>query len=363
MVDPILIDPWGSTLIEDYERLIKEFGLSTISSTQFPSPNRLMRRNIAFAGQDLDIIAECIKKKKKYYALTGIMPTADKIHLGNKMVIENMKYFQEHGAKTYVLVADLEAAAARGVTIEEARKRALQFHIPAYIALGLDPKKTIFYFQSQNMKVIQIAYEASKRFTHNEFRSAYGTADPGKVMSSLTQTGDMLFPQEEERMPGIIPVGIDQAVHIRLCRDYIRKAKEKKYFPISSLYHKFTPALNGEFKMSKSMPDSCIEIPEEKVSFTRKIQKALTGGRNTIEEQRKLGAIIEKDMVFELLKHHLIEDDRELNKIYNDYKSGKILSSELKQIAIEKMEQFMKQFNAKFIKAQKQVSKLKFIKE
>mgnify|MGYP001583641826 CR=1 FL=1 len=65
MADPILIDPWGSTLIEDYERLIKEFGLSTISSTQFPSPNRLMRRNIAFAGQDLGIIAECIKKKKK----------------------------------------------------------------------------------------------------------------------------------------------------------------------------------------------------------------------------------------------------------------------------------------------------------
>ncbi len=360
MVDPILIDPWGSVLIEDYEKLIKEFGLSTFSPLQLPSPNRLMRRNIVFAAQDLEMIAQCIKKRKKYYALTGIMPTADKMHLGNKMVIENMCYFQEHSAQTYVLIADLEAAAARGVSLEEARKRALTFHIPAYIALGLDPKKTKFYFQSENMKVVKIAFEASKRFTHNEFRAAYGVPDPGKIMSSLTQTGDMLFPQEEERMLGIIPVGIDQAVHIRLCRDYIRKAKEKKYVPISSIYHKFTPALNGAFKMSKSMPESCIEIPEEKVLFTRKIQQALTGGRNTREEQRKLGAEIEKDMVFELLKQHLIEDDKELNKIYHEYKTGKMLSSELKQLAIEKMDQFMKSFNKKFEKAQKQVHKLKF---
>jgi len=363
MVDPILIDPWGSSLVEDYEKLIKEFGLSSLSPLRFPHPNRLMRRNVTFAEQDMDIILDYIKKKKKYYALTGVMPTGERIHLGNKMTIENLRYFQEHGAQTYVLVADLEAAAARGVSLEEAKKRAMNFHIPAYIALGLDPKKTKFYFQSENVRVIQTAFEASKRFTLNEFRSAYGTADPGKIMSSLTQTGDMLFPQEEERMPGVIPVAIDQAVHIRICRDYIRKAKEKKYFMISSTYNKFTPSLDGNFKMSKSMPESCIEIPEEKVLFTRKIQQALTGGRNTKEEQRKLGAEIEKDMVFELLKQHLIEDDKELNKVYHDYKTGKMLSSELKQLAIEKMDHFMKNFNKRFEKAQKQAHKIKFIKE
>ena len=211
----VLVDPWGSSLVEDYEKLVSEFGLSPFSSLLLPSPNRLMRRGVVFAEQEIRRIAECIKKKKKFYALTGIMPTGDKIHLGNKMVLENMKYFQEHGAVAYVLVADLEAAAARGVGLEEARKRALEFHIPAYIALGLDPKKTRFYFQSENVGVVKIAYEAARRFTHNEFRSAYGVADPGKVMSSLTQVGDMLFPQEEERMPGVIPVGVDQAVHIR----------------------------------------------------------------------------------------------------------------------------------------------------
>ncbi|MBS3143995.1 tryptophan--tRNA ligase [Candidatus Woesearchaeota archaeon] len=357
----VLVDPWGSTLIEDYERLLTEFGLEAFSQSLFPEPNRIMRRGVVFAGKDLGIIAECIKKKKPFYALTGIMPSGDKLHLGNKLVVENLRYFQDHGAETYILVADLESAAARGVSLEEARRRALDFHIPAYIALGLDPKKTTFYFQSENMDVIKIGFEAAQKITLNEFRAAYGNAEPSRIMASVTQIGDMLYPQLKQRMPGIIPVGIDQAPHLRLARDYIRRAKDKKYFLLSSINHKFTPALNGDFKMSKSIPDSCISLPEDIDSLTRKIQKAKTGGRKTLEEHRKLGGIPEQDMVFELLKQHFIEDDAELIKIYKAYKSGKMTSAELKQLALEKITTFMQDFEKKLEKARKQVKTLRFV--
>lgn len=349
----VLIDPWGSSLIEDYEKLIKDFGLDSFDSDKLPKPNRLMRRNVNFASQDLDIIADCIKNKKPYYALTGIMPTADKIHLGNKMIIENMKYFQEHGAKTFILVADLEAAATRGITIEEARKRALEFHIPAYIALGLDPKKTTFYFQSKNFDVIKIAYEAARKITANEFRAVYGHVEPSRIMSAVTQIGDMIFPQLKERMPGIIPVGLDQAPHLRLCRDYIRRSKDKKYFLISSIYNKFTPSLDGDFKMSKSKPESAIELPESDEIIKRRMMRAVTGGRKTLEEHRKLGGEPEKCMIFELLKQHLVEDDKKLDKIYKEYKSGKLTSMEIKQIGIEHMLKFMHDFEKKLVKARK----------
>ncbi len=357
----VLIDPWGSILIEDYGKLIEEFGLEPFNPALFPEPNRLMRRMVVFAGQDLGLIARCIKEKKPYYALSGIMPTSDEIHLGNRMVVENLRYFQQHGAKTYILIADLESAAARGVSVMEARKRALGSHIPAYIALGLDPKKTLFYFQSENTSVVKIAYEAARKLTINEFRAAYGSDEPGRIMSAVTQIGDMLFPQVEQRMPGVIPVGIDQANHLRLCRDYVRKVRTQKFFLPSSIYHKFTPSLSGSFKMSKSEPDSAIELPESMEIAKRKIMKAVTGGRKTVEEHRKRGADVEKDMVFELLKQHLIEDDKELGKIYHDYKSGKILSSEIKQIAIEKMEKFMKDFERKLAAARKVVPKLRFL--
>ena len=357
-----IIDPYGGELVEDYAKAIKDFGLEKFKPELFPEPNKLMRRGVVFAGRDLKIITKCIKEKKPFYALSGIMPTNDQIHLGNKMVVENLKYFQEHGAITVILVADLEAQAARGVSLEEGRKRAMNFHIPAYIALGLDPKKTIFYFQSENKDVIHFAYQAAQKITLNEFKSVYGSADPGRIMSAVTQIGDVLYPQFKERMPGIIPVGVDQDPHIRLSRDVVNRMKSKKFFLPSSFYHKYTPSLRGKVKMSKSHPESCITIPEEISAVKKKIMRAVTGGRDTLEEHRKLGAEVEKCMVFELLKQHLVEDDKELNKIYKDYKSGKMTSGEIKQIAVDKMTDFMKDFEKKLKKARKQVHKLNFVK-
>ena len=77
----------------------------------------------------------------------------------------SIAYFQKMGGEAYILVADLEAEATRGVSLEQARKRALDFHIPAYIALGLDPKETIFYFQSDNVEVTRATALFSKKVT------------------------------------------------------------------------------------------------------------------------------------------------------------------------------------------------------
>jgi tryptophanyl-tRNA synthetase len=357
-----IIDPWGSGLLEDYEKIIKDFGLEVFNPKLFPKPNRVMRRGVVFAGRDMKIISDAIKKKKRFYVLSGIMPSYEKIHFGTKMVVENIKYFQDNGAETYILVADLEAASTRGISLEKAKKIALDFHIPAYVALGLDIKKTNFYFQSENKEVMNNAYEFAKKITLNEFKAIYGSADPGKIMGAVTQVADILYPQFKEKMPGIIPVGVDQDPHIRLTRDVVKRIRKKGFFLPSSIYHKYTPSLDGGMKMSKSKPESCIELPEDIENVKKKIMRALSGGRDTLKEHRKLGATIEKDMVFELMKQHLVEDDRELNKIYKAYKSGKMTSGELKKIACSKMEKFMNNLNKGIEKARKQISKLKFVK-
>jgi len=356
-----IIDPWGSTLIQDYNKLIQDFHLETFNPKLFPNPNRIMRRNVVFSGIGLNQIAEAIKKKKPFYVLSGIMPSGEKIHFGNKMVVEMISYFQKQGANTYILVADLEAEATRGITLEEARQRALDFHIPAYIALGLDPKKTIFYFQSENTEVMHAGYKYSKKVTQAQFESLYGNATPSKIFSALTQVGDILYPQFKKRMPGIIPVGVDQCPHILLTRDIANRMKSEKFFPPAATFHKYTPALNGHFKMSKSLPESMISLPEDPKSACKKIKRAVSGGRETLEEHRKLGAIVEKDMTFELLKQHLIEDDDELNHIYKEYKSGKMTTGELKKIGCEKITEFMNNLEKGIKKARKEIKNLNFV--
>lgn len=357
-----IIDPWGSNLIEDYAKLIKDFHLDFFDFNLFPEPNRIMRRGVVFSGIDLKIISDCIKNKKPFYVLSGIMPSGRKIHFGNKMVVEMISYFQKQGGETYILIADLEAEATREISLEEAKKIALEFHVPAYIALGLDPKKTIFYFQSENIEVMHAAYKYSKKVTQAQFEALYGNADPERIFSAMTQVGDILFPQFKKRMPGIIPVGVDQLPHILLTRDIVNRMKLEKFYLPSATFHKYTPSLEGDYKMSKSKPESMIELPEDSKSACRKIKKAVTGGRDTLEEHRKLGAIIEKDMVFELLKQHLIEDDKELQYIYEEYKSGKMTSGELKEIACKKITEFMINLEKGIEKARKEITNLKFIR-
>ena len=357
-----IIDPYGSELVEDYAKIIQDFGLDSFNSNDYPDPNRLMRRGVVFAGRDMNVVVKAMKEKKPFYVLSGIMPTSQKVHFGTKMVVENIAYFQKHGAKTYCLVADLEAAAARGVSLEEARKNALEFQIPAYIALGLDPKKTIFYFQSENKDVIKLTYELSKKVTLNEYKAIFGIADPGRILSALTQASDILYPQLKERMPGVIPVGPDQDPAIRLTRDIVRRTRRKKFFLPSGLYHKFTPSLDGELKMSKSKPESCIDLPEDAKKVSKKIMRAKTGGRKTVEEQRKKGGVPEDCIVFELYKQHLIEDDNELKKVYNDCKAGKLLCGEDKKNCSKLMAQFMDDLTKDIGKARKNIDQLNFVR-
>ena len=57
--------------------------------------------------------------------------------------------------------------------------------------------------------------------------------------------------------------------------------------------------------MSKSLPESCIDLPEDPKIVTKKIMRTLTGGRDTVDEQKKLGGEPEKCIIFELYKQHL----------------------------------------------------------
>jgi tryptophanyl-tRNA synthetase len=328
-----------------------------------PNPSQQMKRGVIFGGQDLNIITEAIKKKKKFYCLTGIMPSSSKIHLGTEAVIQQVKYFQEQGAITYVLIADVESQATRSVSIEEGKKRAMEFHIPAYIALGLDPKKTIFYFQSENKTVSNLAVVCSQKITENEFRAIYGSLHPSKVMSAFIQMGDILHPQLKEAMPGVIPVGIDQAPHIRMSRDVARRLKEYDFFAPSASYNKYTSALDGSFKMSKNEGIGKIEIPEtNRKDLEKKLKKALTGGRVTAEEQREKGGQPEKCVAYEYCKNHFIKDDNILGEMFRDCLSGKNLCGECKQkYLIFYANKFFDDFDKKFEKAKKIVGKIKFL--
>ena len=346
------IDPWGSGGIRDYEQTMEKFGIEPMSEIieEVPEPHRLMRRGIILGQRDFGRIAEAMRKENDFALLTGLMPSG-KFHFGHKMVADQIIYYQNHGAEVYVCVADVEVHNTRDIPLDKAREIAIDQYLKNYIAMGLEPEKCNFYFQSEGPKEYQVLSKLlADKTTLNEMEAIYGDLEPGKIVSILTQIADILYPQMEMEggpRPTITPVGFDQDPHARLTRDVASRAQsEYGFIKPSFTFHKFMRGLKGG-KMSSSDPNSYIALTDSIEEAKEKIDRAKTGGRDTLEEHREKGAVIEEDTVFELLNYHLIEDDAKLKEIYKKYSSGEMLSGELKQIAKEKLEEFLEKHHEK----------------
>ncbi|MEK6934851.1 MAG: tryptophan--tRNA ligase [Nanoarchaeota archaeon] len=353
------IDPWSSTEIKDYEKISKEFGIEKIDSIlkSLPKKHHYFTRKLIFGHKSLQTILDARKSKKPFTMLTGLMPSG-KFHLGHKMVADEMIYFQQLGAECYVVAADIEAYLTRNIKRDKLKQLATEEYFLNYIALGLKPKKTIFYFQSTGPKeYMNLSKYVAKKTTFNELKSIYGNLTPEKIISALTQVADILYPQLDKPKPVVVPVGIDQLPHINLARDISSRLKSEYNFILpSATFHKLLPGLK-QGKMSSSDPTSAIFLSDSEKEVEIKIKKyAFSGGQETIKEHREKGGNPDIDVSYQYLT--LFEtNDNKLKKIYNDYKSGKLLTSELKQILIDKINSFLKKHQKNKEKAKNQLDK------
>ena len=156
--EALVIDPWGSAQSTDYDRIIQQFGLSSLEGTALPEPTKLHRRGIVFAHRDVDQILEAHRTGLPFGVLTGLMPSGQ-MHLGHSMVVEQAKWFQRLGGDVTIAVADLESQATRGVSLAKGREVALEEYVSHYAALGLDPEKTSVYFQSTRPVVQRLGFQ------------------------------------------------------------------------------------------------------------------------------------------------------------------------------------------------------------
>lgn len=358
-------DPWEVKGNINYDKLVKEFGITLFKDLpDIFNKELLFRRKIIFAHRDYQRILEHVRDKKKFVMMTGLMPTG-KFHLGHAILAKQFLFYQSLGAKIYIAVADLEAYNVRGQSLEESRKIAMDEYITNYIALGLKPKNVEIYFQSDRSKdseksnaYYRLQNLLAKHATFNEFRAVYGDISPGKMLSSLLQASDMLHPQLpefENICPVVVPVGIDQDPHLRLSRDIAKRIKNPKFTQLSSTYHLFAPGLKGD-KMSASDPNSYIALTDSKNEVKNKINKyAFSGGQTTLEEHKKKGGNPDVDVSYQYLRMLLEEDDDKLKQIYNDYKSGKLTTGELKKYTIDKINNFLEKHQKAMEKAKKMI--------
>ncbi len=332
-----VLDPWGTTAISDYERLIKQFGIEPLTDDlikRFPIQHRIIRRRIIFGHRDLNIILDAVEKGEVYAVMTGIKPSGP-YHLGTKLTAEEIVLFQKLSPKAQVFycIADIEAWNDNGIPPEQSYETAID-NVADLLAFGLDPHRVYVYRQSRELRVLSRAAIFARGLGINLLKAIYGERHMGLYLSALIQVADILLPQHEDfggPKPTVVPVGIDQDPHIRFTRDLVDKYKRfYGYIRPAATYHRIQMSLTGQPKMSKRDPMGMFTLNEDLNSIRFKIMNAFTGGQPTVEEQRKYGGNPHKCAIYQMYLFH-IDDDKLVEKVYNECINGQRLCGECKK--------------------------------
>jgi tryptophanyl-tRNA synthetase len=356
------MDPWSSDGIaeDDYERLIDEFGIQRVDelSRQTLIDNRFVRRKIIFGHRSLEDIFKAKEKGMPWAVISGIKPSGP-FHLGTLTTALEIVEFQRMGGKAYYCIADIESWEDNGIPYEEAEADSVD-NLADILALGLDPspEKSYIWRQSKEPIVQDICFRVGRYLTQNMVNAIYGEKPFGLYLAALIQVGDILLPQVMDGpQPTIVPVGIDQDPHIRLTRDLTLKYyKEKKidgkvvqdaFFKPGATYHKLLAGLDGTDKMSKRNPNSYFTFNEELDSIAKKINRAFTGGRKNLKEQKELGGIPQVCMIYKILMYHFEPDDEKLAGDFEKCVKGELMCGDHKKECIEKVLTFIKEHRKK----------------
>ncbi len=212
-----------------------------------------------------------------------------------------------------------------------------------YLAIGLDPKKSIIFKQSDVSEHTEVAwiFDTITTMPYLERAHAYKDAEAkdkeisvGTFNYPMLMAGDILLYDTD-----VVPVGQDQKQHIEYARDTAQKFNhvfktEIFKLPESKIMDEVAvvPGTDGQ-KMSKSYGNT-IPLFASLDEITKAVMSIPTDSK-PIDEPRNP----EEDNVFKL--HKLFGKQDELFELRERYKNGKISHKESKEILIKNIDSFI----------------------
>ena len=366
VTDDFVVTPWQVEGEIDYDKLIKRFGTQKISNQLLDRIKKvagedhfMLRRGIFFSHRDVNRILDEYEKGNKFFLYTGRGPSGH-THIGHLVPWVFAKWLQDKfNVNMYFQLTDDEKFFSKqNLKLEETKKFAYENALD-FIALGFKPKNTKIIIDTENIKTLYpIAAEVAKKINFSNTKAVFGFTNDTNI-GMIFYTALQSAPCFIEDKPVLIPLGVDQDPHFRLTRDVAPKIGKQKPAIIHNI---MIPSLQGPGgKMSASEENTTIYTTDSPDVVKKKINKyAFSGGQPDIDQHRKLGGNPDIDVSYQYLRIFFESDDKALKKIYDDYKSGKLLTGELKAILIEKINNFLTAHQEKREKARDQLDKFLF---
>ncbi|MBI2084976.1 MAG: tryptophan--tRNA ligase [Candidatus Aenigmarchaeota archaeon] len=357
MTKDFVVTPWEVKGDIDYEKLIRDFGVKHVDSKVMQEMEKLtgglhyfLKRKIFFAHMYFDEILNEAKRGNKFYLYTGRAPSGP-VHLGHLVPWIFTEWLQDKfGATLLFQIPDEEKFLFKeNLSFGDTDKWAYE-NILDIIAVGFDKKKTKIFLDTEYAgHMYKTACAVAKKTNISTLKSLFGLNDSnnvGEYFYTCMQSVPAFLPtiMEGKQTKCLIPCAIDQDVHFRLTRDVANGIGFPKPATILS---RFLPGLAEGGKMSSSIENTAIFTTDDENTVRNKIMKyAFSGGRDTVTEHRKHGGVPENDVSYQYLTYFM-EDSNKLKKIYEDYKSGKMLTGELKEITVEVINEFLEKHQKK----------------
>ncbi len=348
MPEKFVVTPWEVRGKIDYQKLINQFGAEPISERLLKEMMKFtgelhtfLRRGYFFAHIDLGKVLKDFKEGKGFFLYTGRGPSGP-MHIGHLLPFIFTKWLQEKfKVNVYIQLTDDEKflEPKRSLSLDDVKRWCVE-NILDIIAVGFDPDSTFIFKNTEYIKnIYPLALRVAKKINFSVAKAVFG-------FTNQTNIGFIFFPTLQliptffEKKRCLIPAAIDQAPYWRIQRDL---AEELGYYKTAQIHSKFLPPLTGpEGKMSASEPSTAVYLSDSEKEVRTKIYKyAFSGGQPTVELHRKLGGNPDVDVSFQWLKIIFEENDQKIKKIEEDYRSGKLLTGELKDMLIEKLVAFL----------------------
>jgi len=365
----MVVTPWEVSGDIDYAKLIKEFGTEPLTDALIKRIEKeageshfMLRRKVFFSHRELDVLLKEHDEGKPWAMYTGRGPSG-KTHLGHMLPWFFTKYLQDaFNVKLYFQITDDEKFLCKpNLSMEQTHNFAYDNALDL-IALGFDPKKTFIIVDTDYAKTLyNTAIQIAKKVTSSSAKAVFGFTNEtniGMMFWPAMQAAPCFLPSIIEGRPvrTLIPAAIDQDPYWRIARDVAPKLGYPKTAAIHSI---FLPSLEGPGKMSTSVgAHTTIFTTDGPEEVRQKIMKyAFSGGRGSVQEHREKGGVPEVDVAYQWLRIMFEPDDAKLKRIHDDYKSGKMLTGELKEILIEKINAFLKKHREEREKAKDKLDK------
>ncbi len=334
-------------LLADNKKLLTSFGADSIDKLKSLPDFYTFNKGLIYSHRDFDKFYSSLKRGEKCAIVSGFNASGN-MHLGHLGVFDTNMYFQrEHGLKVFIPISDDESYVSLKVkTQEEAMKNALTL-VRTMIGMGFDPGKTHIIIDYLYTDIYNLAIKLSRGVTMSEIRAVYGYThdqNAGLHFYPAVQAAHVTLPQTMGIPNVLVPIGPDEDAHLRVCRDM---ADKFGYNKPAVLHSRFFPGTDGN-KMSKSRNNAIFFLEDEK-SIKKKVMAAFSGGQTSVEEHRRLGGNPDVDVAFLYLKSYFLSE-KESDKIGEEYRSGKLLSGELKQMLFEKLMKRVGEFRKRYDK-------------